>query len=53
MKDLPSFLILVKLCSVNCEDQLDNINKKVDEDSGRGGAEDNGRFRNRWRFSRN
>ena len=47
------FLMLMKLWPVNWEDQIDQMNKKVDEKNGRGRTQDNGRFRKLQRFSRN
>ena len=53
MKELPYLLMIMKLWPGDWEDQLDRMNKKVDEDNGRGGTQENGGFRNFWRFSRN
>ena len=52
VKELPYLLMIIKLWPGDWEDQLYRINKKVDEDNGRGGTQENGRFRNLWQFSR-
>ena len=53
VKYLPCLLMLMKLWPVDLENQLDRINKKVDDYNGIGGTQDNGIFRKLWRFSRN
>ena len=41
--------MLMQLCPGDWKEQLDRKNKKVYEDNGRGGTQDNGRF---WKFQR-
>ena len=53
VKELPYLFILMKLLPGDWEDQLDQMNKKVDKDNGRGGDQENGQFRKLRRFSRN
>ena len=53
MKELPYLLMLMKLWPVDWEEHLDRMNKKVDEENGRGGTQENGRFWKLRRFLRN
>ena len=53
MKELPYFSMLMKLWHGDWEEQLDRMNKKVDEDNGRGETQDNRQFRKLRRLSRN
>ena len=53
VKELPYFLMLIKLWPGYWEDQLHQMNKKVDKANGIGGAQNNGRFWKFQRFSRN
>ena len=53
MKKFPYLLMLVKLCPGDCDEQLDRTNKKMDEDNGRGGTQENGLFQKLQRFSGN
>ena len=43
----------MKLWTGDWEDQLSWMNKKVDEDNGRRGTQDNGQFWKLWPVSRN
>ena len=45
--------MLMKLWPGDLEEQLDRMNKKVDDDNGRGWNQDNGKLWKLWRFSRN
>ena len=45
--------MFMELCPGDWEDQLDRMNKKVDEDNGRGGNQHNWQFWKPRRFSRN
>ena len=53
VKELTYLLMLTKLCLGDLEDQIYQINKKADEENGRGGTQENGIFGKLWRFSRN
>ena len=53
MKELQYLLIFMELWPGYWEEQLDQMNKKVDEDNGRGGTQDNERFWELLQFSRN
>ena len=53
MKELPYLLMLIKLWPGDWEEQLNQMNKKLDEENERGGTQENGRFRNLRPFSRN
>ena len=52
MKELSYFLMVLKLWTGDWKDQIDQMNQKVNEDNGRGGTQENGRFRKLRRFSR-
>ena len=45
--------MLMKLWPGDWEEHINQMNKKVDEDNGIGGAQENGQFRKLQRFSRN
>ena len=53
VKELPHLLILMKLWPGYWEQQLDRMKKKVDENNGREGTQENGRFQNLRQISRN
>ena len=53
VKYFPYLLILIKLWPRHWEDQINRMNKKVDEDNGRGDPEWNELFQKLRRFSRN
>ena len=53
MKEFFYLLMLMHLCPKDWKEQLERKNKKVYEDNGRGGTQDNGRFWKFQRFSRN
>ena len=40
----------MKLWPGDWEEKVDRMNKKVDEDNGRGGTQENGRFWKLWNF---
>ena len=53
VKELPYLLIFMKLWPEDWEDQIEQMNKKVDEENGRGWTQENRQFWKLWRFSRN
>ena len=53
LKDLPYLLMLMKLWPDDWEEQFDRTNKKLDDENGRWGTQENGRFWKLQRFSRN
>ena len=53
MKESPYLLMIIRLWPGDLEEQLDRMNKKVDDNNGRGGSQENGQFWNLLRFSRN
>ena len=53
VKELPYIIIFMKLWPGDWEEQLNQLNKKLDEENERGGTQENGRFRNLRPFSRN
>ena len=53
MKHFTFLLMLIKLWPGYWDEQLDQMDNKVDEENGREGTQENGRFRKLWRFSRN
>ena len=53
VKELPSLLMLMTLCPGDWDEQIDHINKKLDEENGRGWNQENRKFRKIWQFSRN
>ena len=53
VKELPYWLMLMKSWNGDWEEQIYGINKKVDEENGRGENQENGQFWKLWRFSRN
>ena len=52
VKQLPYLLMIMKLWPSYWEQQLHQMSKKVDQDTGRGGTQENGRFWKLRRFSR-
>ena len=53
VKEFPYLSMLIKLLPGDWEDHPDQMKKKVNENNGRGGTQENGRFRKLQRFSRN
>ena len=53
VKDFPYFLMLMKLWFGDWQDQISRMNKKVNEDNGRGGTQQNEIFQKLREFSRN
>ena len=50
VKELPFWSMIIKLWPGNWEENLKRINKKVDEENGKGGTQENGTFRKLWHF---
>ena len=53
VKELPYLLMLMKLWPGDWEEQLERMNKILDDEDGRLGTQENGRFWKLQRFSRN
>ena len=52
VKELPHLLIIMKLWPGDLKEQLHQMNKKVDEDKGGRGTQDNEIFQKLWQFPR-
>ena len=50
MKESPYLLMIIRLWPGDLEEQLDWMKKKVEEENGRGGTQENGQFRKLRKF---